>query len=539
MPLVTFACGLRTSSPENGKAEAALSCTQALDCPPSNDPCVVSTCFEGACMMVQAAANTIVPQQKAGDCRMAVCDGNGGMVEIEDELDLPADDGNECTEAACAEGSGKHAPRALGETCGKGGVCNGRGKCGACLPGKQRCEGNALAVCGGEGEWSRASCPAQKPVCNRAACVGVAQFALGGAHSCARLEDGTARCFGAEGRLGDDGVLVHVTALLGAHDVALGEAHSCALGGGGVVACWGANTFGQLGDGGTESRSAPTAVPGLAGATRIAAGAEHTCALLSGGEVKCWGRNDLGQLGDGAQPKRPAAKRSNVASVVSTSSGGAPVVVAGLEDALRVALGGRHACALRLGGRVVCWGEDEAGQLGGGGHSPPAKPGARPPPPPKLAAVTGVKGAKDLALGAHFGCALLGDGTARCWGANGAGQLGDGTTVHRPAPVVVAGLSGVTAIALGAEHGCAIVEGGAVRCWGKNDRGQLGDGTREPRSAPVSVVGLSGVRAIAAGGGHTCAALGDGTLQCWGENGSGEVGDGTSEDRADPVPVAW
>jgi alpha-tubulin suppressor-like RCC1 family protein len=283
-------------------------------------------------------------------------------------------------------------------------------------------------------------------------------------------------------------------------------------------------------------------VPGLSGATHVAAGAEHSCALVAGGEVKCWGRNDLGQLGDGAKAKRPAQKRPGepAMSVMNAPSAGAPVVVAGLEDALGVTLGGRHACALRPGGRLVCWGEDDAGQLGGGGSSsPPPKPGARPAPPPKLAAVVGVKGAIGLALGAQFGCALLGDGTARCWGDNGSGQLGDGTTTPSSAPVAVTGLAGATALAIGAEHGCAIVEGGAVRCWGKNDRGQLGDGTREPRTGPVSVAGLSGVRALAAGGGHTCAQLADGTLRCWGENGSGEVGDGTSDDRSLPVPVAW
>lgn len=542
LPLVTAQCGLRTAAPDGARAESGQHCAQVLDCPPSSDPCVVSTCFEGACMMVLAAANTVVPQQKAGDCRMRVCDGNGAMVEIEDGIDLPADDGNECTEEACAEGAGTSAPRALGETCGKGGVCNGKGKCGACLPGKQRCEGNALAVCGDEGEWSRAFCPDPKPVCNRATCVGVAQFALGGAHSCARLEDGTVRCFGAAGRLGDDGVLMHVAGVLGAEELALGEAHSCARVGGGVVVCWGANLFGQLGDGATQSRSVAMPVPGIAGATHLAAGAAHSCALLAGGEVKCWGRNDLGQLGDG-KARRPAGKRPGepAASVLSAPSGGAtPRVVAGLEDARGLALGGRHACALRPGGRVACWGEDEGGQLGGASPAPPpAKPGARPPPPPKHAAVTGLKGAIGLALGAQFGCALLGDGTVRCWGDNGSGQLGDGTTAPRPAPVAVAGLSGVTAIALGAEHGCALVEGGAVRCWGKNDRGQLGDGTREPRSSPVSVAGLAGVRALAAGGGHTCAQIADGTLRCWGENGSGEVGDGSSDDQAAPVPVAW
>jgi alpha-tubulin suppressor-like RCC1 family protein len=535
IPLVVEACSMHVGSSAKQQDESKY-CLHESDCPPSNDPCVVSTCFEQTCMMVLAAANTVVAEQKPGDCRMRVCDGNGAIMEIADGVDAPPDDGNDCTDESCQEGAPQHEAREKGATCGKGGVCNGKGKCGECLPEAARCEGTKLVTCDAEGKWQRAACPAGKPVCSRKACIGLTQVAAGGAHTCARIADGTVWCFGANapGRLGRQGASL-VPSLMGAVELALGGAHTCARLGDGTVTCWGANGAGQLGAPASDPRPAPLPVAGLSGVTRVAAGAEHTCVLVAGGLVKCWGRNDLGQLGDGAPVK--GKKPPESAPPARGPSGGAPAPVAGLIDVRAMWLGDRHACALLSGGRAACWGDDESSQLGAGGLGGP------PPPPGKAvfkpAEVKGLKDATDLALGAHHGCALVAGGAARCWGKNDRGQLGDGTTEMRPAPVEVRGLSGALAIALGAEHGCALLEGGTVRCWGRNDRGQLGDGTTEPRTAPVEVKGLEGVRAIAAGGAHTCALLEDGTLRCWGENTSGEVGDGTTEPCSSPAPVAW
>ena len=99
------------------------------------------------------------------------------------------------------------------------------------------------------------------------------------------------------------------------------------------------------------------------------------------------------------------------------------------------------------------------------------------------------------------------DGGVQCWGDNSFGQLGDGTSTARSAPVPVAGLArGVAAIAAGSYHACALLSVGGVRCWGYNAIGQLGDGTTTDRKTPMPVVGLaSGVAALTAGDAHTCA----------------------------------
>ncbi|HEX2658415.1 MAG TPA: hypothetical protein VHU40_09090, partial [Polyangia bacterium] len=186
-----------------------------------------------------------------------------------------------------------------------------------------------------------------------------------------------------------------------------------------------------------------------------------------------------------------------------------------------LATGGHHSCVVVAGG-VRCWGANQAGQLGDG----TTMPASRAPVVPALAGVSG------LAAGARHTCALVGSGV-RCWGANQAGQLGDGTTTDRATPPTTDALAGAQAIVAGANHTCALTAAGGVRCWGANQAGQLGDGTTMPASRAPVAAAIAGVSGLAAGARHTCALVGSG-VRCWGANQAGQLGDGTTTDRATP-----
>lgn len=142
-----------------------------------------------------------------------------------------------------------------------------------------------------------------------------------------------------------------------------------------------------------------------------------------------------------------------------------------------------------------------------------------------------------IAAGSGHTLALKNDGTVWAWGDNYYGQLGDGTTTERHAPVQVTGLAGVTAIAAGGGHTVALRNDGTVWAWGDNYYGQLGDATATESHTPVQVTGLSGVTAIAGGGAHTVALKSDGTVWSWGDNSYGQLSDGTTTQRLTPVPV--
>jgi alpha-tubulin suppressor-like RCC1 family protein len=105
--------------------------------------------------------------------------------------------------------------------------------------------------------------------------------------------------------------------------------------------------------------------------------------------------------------------------------------------------------------------------------------------------------------------------------------------------VRVPGLQGVTAVAAGWEHSCAVLNDGTVRCWGANDQGQLGDGTNEDRSEPVPVVGVSGAVGLTLGLEHSCAWTREGEVWCWGRNDFGQAGQSEGVDPSRPARVLW
>jgi alpha-tubulin suppressor-like RCC1 family protein len=125
-----------------------------------------------------------------------------------------------------------------------------------------------------------------------------------------------------------------------------------------------------------------------------------------------------------------------------------------------------------------------------------------------------------------------------CWGDDGFGQLGDGSTTDSDRPVPVPGLPGaVVRVVAGAVHTCALVEDGEAFCWGQNAHGQLGSGTTRNASSPVAVAGGLTFQTLLAGGGMTCGFAQGGGEYCWGLNQAGQLGDGTRTNRLQPTPV--
>jgi alpha-tubulin suppressor-like RCC1 family protein len=195
------------------------------------------------------------------------------------------------------------------------------------------------------------------------------------------------------------------------------------------------------------------------------------------------------------------------------------------------------------GGGVQCWGYNNDGEVGNG------TAGANTATPGPVSGIS--SGATAVATGGNFSCALLTGGTVSCWGNNGIGQLGNGSTTNSSVPVQVSGLSGATAIATGSSHACAIQSNGSIVCWGSNAYGELGNGSSTGPQAcvsgstsnvcsttPVQVQGITNAIAIGAGQNITCALLSNNTMDCWGLGANATIGISSSQSSATPVSVS-
>ena len=201
-------------------------------------------------------------------------------------------------------------------------------------------------------------------------------------------------------------------------------------------------------------------------------------------------------------------------------SGWAAPAMAAAPSIVQIAAGGAHSLALFSDGSLYAWGANGAGQLGDGtktSRKTPVKIG---------------KGFTAIAAGGDHSLALRGN-TLYAWGCNDHGQLGDGTTTDRYSPKKIG--TGYTAIAAGSVHSLAL-KGDTLYAWGWNELGQLGDGTLTERSAPVRIG--TGYTAIAAGAVYSLAIKGN-ILYAWGGNSYGQLGNGTYAHRNTPAAVKF
>ncbi len=336
-----------------------------------------------------------------------------------------------------------------------------------------------------------------------------------------------------------------------------GNSMTCAITGAGVLKCWGQNNAdGALGQGDSNNRGdqagemgdSLTPVPLGTGrsAVAVSSAGDHSCVLLDNASVKCFGWNGGGQLGlgDGSARGDGPGELGDALPAVDLGTG---------RTAVAVSANGSQSCAILDNGQLKCWGDNLFGQLGqGDGTRRGDNAGEMGDALLPINLGTG-RTATAVATGRSHTCAILDNGSVKCWGWNLFGQLGLGDTGDRGGaagqmgdalPAVDLG-TGRTAVALSAGFvtTCALLDNGQVKCWGVNSAGQLGlgdtaargDGPGEMGNALPPVDLGTGRTAVAISVSDTgpCALLDNGRVKCWGANTNGQLGQGDTDNRGD------
>ena len=299
---------------------------------------------------------------------------------------------------------------------------------------------------------------------------------------------------------------------------------SCSIMACGTPYWWGLNYIGALGNGGTDNSyttnipQAVTLPSGVSSFSQIAGGGYFgNCAIGSDKQAYCWGGSTTPQL----------QRLPSTITQISNS---------GINNTT---------CAIGDDGNAYCWGNNTYGQFGDGTSSPWS---GRGPSAVKLPANVNATNFRftQISTSGYGACALGNNGNAYCWGRNGNGQLGNGTADISLTPVQVifpAGVTGFTQISSGERNNCAIGNEGNAYCWGYNGFGELGDGTTTDRNTPQKVQlpsGVSSFSQISTSGETTCAIANDGNSYCWGLNQYGQLGNGTTDNYtkvAHPTPA--
>ncbi|TGK33216.1 chromosome condensation regulator [Leptospira gomenensis] len=358
------------------------------------------------------------------------------------------------------------------------------------------------------------------------------KLTAGGAHS-GFLKNGSVYTTGRNnfGQLGTghstgDGINDTITQLDSLPEISsihFNQNSSMAVAKNGKVYAWGTNANGQLGIGNNNTdpttpanagpRQPPTEVPGITNAVMGAYGFDHALVLKADGTVVSFGLNNVGQLGNGATGLG--------ANSISTS----PVDVVGLTEVIQIVAGSQHSAALTASGEVYVWGRNQYGNLGNGSvetgttvHSTPEK-------------VPGLTGVIQIANGRDHILALKEDGTVFSWGLNASGQLGIGGTgspAPTPTPTQVLNITNAVSVWAGGTQSFAVISDGSARGWGANGAtANLGIGnttTTKVYEPGAAVIGIDGLVHFGCGATHNFGLLRDGSVYGWGWNFKGSLG---------------
>lgn len=553
-------------------ATCGLSCA-ACPVPVGGSATCDGTSCGGSCPVgSKLCAGTCIPEAQScqGVCPAGTHDCNGTC--------QPDTSVNSCGDrcAPCTPPGGSGSATCNGTTCGV--TCNGNSRlCGtSCLPNNsaQACGANCTvcpAPAGGTATCNNGTCgmtcPQGTNLCGTA-CIQNSPASCGSAcRQCpAPTGSGSATCVNGTCGLACNNLFHRCGDACVSNNSINSCGSSCSAcrppNSDGVASCNGTACGVECDDGFLPRSGNCVRVP-----VQVAAGGLTSCALFSDGTVECWGSAFNGELGTRASENSsttpvqvanlPRVRELSVGdggicalidedgsvrcwgtnargalgngSAVATSA--IPVAVTGITGATAISTSGIHACAVMNDGSIRCWGTNEYGALGNGTSGGEART------PVTVANLGG--SAVSVAAGSlgFKTCTVLTNGSVRCWGLRGGSQgiLGDGVLGARGAilttPVTVTGITDAVSVDVKVDTACALLSAGGVRCWGENSVGALGDGVSNQALAPVAVTGLTGARAVAIQNFTGCAITGAGGVQCWGGNAGGSLGNGSADEN--------
>ena len=329
-------------------------------------------------------------------------------------------------------------------------------------------------------------------------------------HSFAIKSNGTLWCWGDDfyGQAGNGFTFLTIAQGMGLVDgstnwvnVVGGLTFSMGLKADGSLWVWGRNDYGQLGNGTTSASitaSSPTRIGTSNNWVRIAAGNNHALALKSDGTLWAWGDNFYGQLGNGT-------------NAINTT----PVQVGTADNWVSISAGEASSYGLKADGTLWGWGYNTDGRVGDGTTTSRNSP----------VQITTSANWVNVNAGRTHVTALKADGSLWSWGWNASGQLGDGTSTSSNIPVNIYTLSDRW-LNMDSRNASAVAlkSNGTLWTWGANGYGELGDGTTSNRSTPQQVQSATNWTAISGGSGYTFGIQANGTLWGWGNNANGQLG---------------